>query len=72
MESDEALKLAYKIKFERNKRNISQEELADLSGVSISTIKNIERGIGNITVKNLCKIAKILELDLGILTNFKL
>ena len=53
MESDEALKLAYKIKFERNKRNISQEELADLSGVSISTIKNLERGIGNITVKNL-------------------
>ncbi len=71
MDNEEALKLAYKIKFERDKRNLSQEELAEYSGVSVSTIKNLERGIGNITVKNLCKIAKVLELDLGILTNFK-
>ena len=47
MESDEVLKLAYKIKFERSKRNISQEELADLSGVSISTIKTIRATITN-------------------------
>lgn len=72
MNNEEALKLAYKIKFERDKRKISQEMLSELSGVGISTIKNLERGIGNITIKNLCKIAKVLELDLGILTNFKL
>lgn len=71
MKDELALKLAYKIKYERNKRNISQEQLSELTGLGVATIRNLERGLGNITVKNLCKIANILDLDLGILTNFK-
>ena len=71
MDNELALKLAYKIKFERNKRNLSQEKLAEMTDLGITTIRNIERGIGNITINNLCKIAEVLELDLGILTDFK-
>lgn len=71
MKDESALKLAYKIKFERDKRDISQERLAELTGLGVTTIRNLERGVGNITVKNLCKIAKVLDLDLGILTDFK-
>lgn len=71
MEKEQALKLAYKIKFERNKKNLSQEKLSELSNVGITTIRSLERGVGNITVNNLCKIAKVLDLDLGILTDFK-
>ncbi len=71
MDNELSLKLAYKVKFERNKKNISQEQLAEITGLGITTIRNLERGVGNITVKNLCKIAEVLELDLGILTDFK-
>jgi len=71
MEKDIALKLGYKIRYERDKRGISQEELAELSGVCIATIGKLERGICNITIKNLYNIAKVLDLDLGILTDFK-
>jgi len=71
MEKDIILKLGYKIRYERDKRGISQEELAELAQVSIKTIGKLERGICNITIKNLYNIAKVLDLDLGILTNFK-
>jgi transcriptional regulator with XRE-family HTH domain len=36
------------IKHERNRRGMSQQALADLSGVSINTILNVERGFGRI------------------------
>lgn len=71
MDNEEALKLAYKVKYERDKMGISQEKLSELSGVGMTTIRSLERGVGNITVNNLLKIAKVLNLDLGILTNFK-
>jgi transcriptional regulator with XRE-family HTH domain len=71
MEKDIALKLGYKIKYERDKKGISQEELSELSQVGIATIGKLERGICNITIKNLYNIAKVLDLDLGILTDFK-
>ena len=38
------IKLGQKIKFERIKRNISQEQLAELSNLSIHGISNIETG----------------------------
>ena len=71
MSNEKELKLGFKIKFERKKRNLSQEKLAEMTGLSTVTIRKVEAGIGNITVKNLCKIAEALELDLGILTDFK-
>lgn len=72
MDKDELLKFAYKIKYARDKKGISQEELSDQADVGLTTIKSLERGTGNITLKNLYKIAQVLELNLGIINNKEL
>jgi len=42
---------------------INQEYLAELSGVGIATLKRLESGKGNITLKNLQKIVDVLGLE---------
>ena len=42
---------------------VNQEYLAELSGVGIATLKRLESGKGNITFKNLQKIADVLGLE---------
>ncbi len=42
---------------------INQETLAELSEVGISTLKRFESGKGNITLRNLEKIAEVLGLE---------
>ncbi len=72
MNKDELLKLAYKIKYARDKKGLSQEKLAELADVGMSTVTKLERGVGNITLKNLYKIAEVLDLNLGIINNKEL
>jgi len=43
---------------------INQEYLAELSEVGVATLKRFESGKGNITLKNLQKIADILGLEI--------
>ena len=43
---------------------ITQENLADLSGVGLRTIKQLEAGIANPTYKTLQEIADVLGLEL--------
>lgn len=43
---------------------ISQQDLADYSGVGISTIKDLERGVGNPSLKTLKKILSVLGLEI--------
>ena len=50
-----------KIREQRKKAGISQEELADLSGLHRTYIGAIERGERNMTVKTLGKIANALK-----------
>ena len=53
--------------FVRNRRRelgISQEDLAEMSEVSLATIKNIERGEGNPTFKTVMKVMDILGLEI--------
>ena len=69
MSNDELLKLGYKVRFARDKKGLTQEQLAELSEISDTTIKLLERGKCNITVLNLLKIAEILDLNLGIINN---
>ena len=42
---------------------VNQEYLAELSGIGIATLKRFECGKGNITLKNLQKIADVLGLE---------
>lgn len=57
-----AEKLGARIQKLRTERGLSQEELADQSGLHRTYISHIERGSRNITVVGLCKVAKGLKL----------
>lgn len=52
-----------KVRQERLKRKLSQEELAELSGFHRTYIGMVERGEKNITIKNIEKIASALKIS---------
>ena len=52
------------IKERRALLGISQQDLSDYSGVGISTIKDLERGIGNPSVEPLRKILDVVGLEM--------
>lgn len=66
------LELGHKIRLERMKRNISQEQLAELANISTRTISDIERGITDIRYTNLLQISEAFEMNISELLNFKL
>ena len=45
----------------RAKAGVSQENLANIANIDRSYMGAIERGTKNVTIKNICKIAKALE-----------
>lgn len=53
------------ISSQRLAKNMSQQELADLSGVQRSYLSDVERGLRNITLNSLELIASALESDSG-------
>ncbi len=67
--NEEILKFACYVKYKRNLKGLSQEELAEKVNISVKTISALERGASNITLQNLYAIAKSLDIDLGALTN---
>lgn len=50
----------------RDTLRISQGRLAELSGVSVHTLSNLETGNGNVTLETLLKITKILGLKVTV------
>ncbi len=54
------------LKNRRSFLQISQEDLAEISEVSLATIKNIERGQGNPSLKTIEKICEVLGLELSV------
>lgn len=58
------LRFAYNLKQVRHKKNLSQEELADLSNLHRTYISAVERGVKNISIDNMEKLAKALDLDI--------
>lgn len=61
-------KFGQKVREERLKQSLSQEELAAKTGVHRTYIGMIERGEKNITLLNIEKIAKALGLSISELT----
>ncbi|TMI63739.1 MAG: helix-turn-helix transcriptional regulator [Bacteroidetes bacterium] len=55
------------IKFRREFLNLRQEDLAELSGLTIKTIHLIETGTGNPSVETLEKLARVLGMELTLL-----
>jgi len=43
---------------------ISQQDLADYSGVGISTVKDLERGVGNPSMETLRKVLDVVGKEM--------
>ena len=52
------------IKERRNQLGISQKDLSEYSGVGISTVKDLERGVGNPSLLTLSKILDVIGMEL--------
>lgn len=63
-------KFGKKLKQLRKERDITQEELADKTDLTIESISNIERGIFGPKFDNLEKIAKVLKVEVKELFDF--
>jgi DNA-binding XRE family transcriptional regulator len=64
------LRFGHKVREERTKQGLSQEQLAELAGVHRTYIGMIERAEKNITLENIEKIAKALNISLSALMEF--
>ena len=58
--------IAQQIRDHRKKRGISQSKLAELCGAKQAVISRIESGDEPPTIRNLCRIASALNLDVRI------
>ncbi|MFZ9940488.1 MAG: helix-turn-helix transcriptional regulator [Bacteroidia bacterium] len=58
------------IKERREALKVTQEGLAELSGVGLRTIKEFERGKGNPTLSTLQKISDVLGMDVCLKTKY--
>lgn len=45
---------------------ITQEDLADISGISERTLRDIEKGLANPELESLMKLCEVLGLELAI------
>ena len=72
MKNIELIKLGQKIKFERIKRQLSQEQLAELANISIHGLSNIETGKTDLRYTNLLQIANAFNIKVCELLNFNL
>ena len=66
------LKLGNKIRYERIRKKLSQEELAELANINMRSISTIECGITDIKFSTLTKIAEALQIETSSLIDFKL
>jgi len=61
MHQEELIKI---LKDRREALKVTQEHLAELSGVGLRTLKAIETGNGNPTLDTLTKLAEVLGMEL--------
>ena len=52
------------IKERRALLGISQQDLSDYSGIGISTVKDLERGVGNPTLHTLQKLLDVVGMEM--------
>ena len=56
--------LAEVIKSRRKKLSLTQGDLAQMSGVSLATVKDIERGEGNPSLSTASKLLELLGVEI--------
>lgn len=52
------------VKERRSKLGISQIDLAEMAGISLSTVKDIERGKGNPSLTTVQRILEVLGMEM--------
>jgi len=65
--SDAAAAFGARVREQRQRIGISQETLAELSGIHWTALGKIERGQRNPSLRNIIKIASGLDVDAGLL-----
>jgi len=63
--ADISIKFGKKVKEIRLKKYLSQTKLAKILGVHPTYISGIERGLRNMTLKNIEKLAKALNVSIN-------
>ena len=58
------MKTKNKVRYYRKLKGLSQEKLAQLSGVSQSTISDLENGKHSTTFQNIKKVALVLDVSI--------
>jgi transcriptional regulator with XRE-family HTH domain len=64
MKRDILLRFGDTVRSYRTARGLSQEEFADIAGVHRTYVGMVERGEKNITLRNIEKFSKALELSI--------
>ena len=65
------IRLGKQIKFLRERANLTQEKLAELSGISLDYLGKIEVNINKPGLKTLIKISNALNLPIKVLFDFE-
>ncbi|HWB12731.1 MAG TPA: helix-turn-helix transcriptional regulator [Pirellulales bacterium] len=65
--SPEAVKLGDAIRRRRQAIKVSQDEFADMAGMHRSYIGFVERGMQNLTLDTMTRVAKALKVSLAVL-----
>ncbi len=71
MRDEFLFKIGQSVRYLRLKNEMSQEELAFSSGLSLNSISTLERGINNIKLKNLKNISDALKVNIEDIFNCK-
>ena len=58
------IKIGSRIRNQRKEKGLSQEQLAEQIGISLSFMGHIERGTRTASVETLARISKALEMDM--------
>ena len=59
------------VKIERIKKDLTQEQLAEIMDVSQNYVANIECGKANMSLAKVLELSYFLQVDISVLLNFK-
>ena len=60
----QTMELKEVMKLRREVLNLSQQDLSEMAGISLSTVKDIERGKGNPSLSTVDKIVEVLGIEI--------
>lgn len=58
--------VAERIRLERLRLNLSQQNMADELGITVAAYSNLERGVTEISINRLLKIAELLKVPISV------